>query len=66
MAVAFLTAEAATVAPFRYSVIVVTSLFGYLFFDDIPDAFVISGAAIVIASGLYILRHEAQRAVNPA
>lgn len=66
MAVAFLTAEAATVAPFRYSVIVVTSFFGYLFFGDIPDAFVISGTTIVIASGLYILRREAQKAADPA
>ena len=36
MAVAFLTAEAATVAPFRYTVILLTTLFGYLFFGDIP------------------------------
>ena len=62
MAVAFLSAEAATVAPFRYTVILLTTLFGYLFFGDIPDVYVIVGVSIVMASGLYILRREAQRA----
>ena len=66
MAVAFLTAEAATVAPFRYTVILLTTLFGYFFFGDIPDAFVIGGVAIVIASGLYILRRETQRSAGQA
>ncbi len=61
MALAFMTAEAATVAPFRYTVIILTTLFGYLFFGDIPDIFVIVGVAIVIASGLYILHRESQR-----
>ena len=61
MALAFLTAEAATVAPFRYTVIILTTLFGYLFFGDIPDAFVIIGVTIVIISGLYILQRESQR-----
>ena len=66
MAVAFLTAEVATVAPFRYTVILLTTLFGYLFFDDIPDGFVIAGVSVVIGSGLYILRREAQRTADPA
>ena len=61
MALAFLTAEAATVAPFRYTVIILTTLFGYLFFGDIPDTFVIVGVAIVVASGLYILHRESVR-----
>ncbi len=61
MALAFLTAEAATVAPFRYTVIILTTLFGYIFFDDIPDTFVIVGVAIVVASGLYILHRESVR-----
>ena len=61
MALAFLTAEAATVAPFRYTVIILTTLFGYLFFGDIPDIFVIVGVAIVVASGLYILHRESVR-----
>ena len=35
-----------------------TTLFGYLFFGDIPDTFVIVGVAIVVASGLYILHRN--------
>ena len=33
-------------------------LFGYLVWSDAPDGMVLGGAAIVIASGLYVLRRE--------
>ena len=36
-------------------------LFGYFVWGDIPDAFILSGGALVIASGLYILHRETQR-----
>jgi drug/metabolite transporter (DMT)-like permease len=31
------------------------TMWGYLLFRDVPDRFTLAGAAIVIASGLYIL-----------
>jgi drug/metabolite transporter (DMT)-like permease len=61
MIVGFRIAEAATIAPFRYSAAIWAVLFGYLIWRDIPDAFVLTGGAIVIASGLYILRRETRR-----
>lgn len=52
-------AAAATVAPFKYSSIVWGVLLGYLIWGDLPDAWILTGAALVIGSGLYILHREA-------
>jgi drug/metabolite transporter (DMT)-like permease len=35
--------------------------FGLFLFGDIPDAWVISGSAVIISSGLYILWRETVR-----
>lgn len=58
---AYRYSEAAVVAPFKYSGILWAVIFGYFVWGDIPDAFIITGGAIVIASGLYILHRETQR-----
>jgi drug/metabolite transporter (DMT)-like permease len=55
---AYRYAPAAVVAPFTYAGIVWAVLFGYLVWGDLPEAAVLGGAAIVIASGLYILHRE--------
>ena len=56
-------APASTLAPFIYTQIVWTTLLGFLVFNEIPNAWTISGAAVVIASGLYLLYRE--RTVGP-
>lgn len=56
-------APASTLAPFIYTQIVWTTALGFLVFHEIPNAWTISGAAIVIASGLYLLYRE--RKVGP-
>lgn len=63
---AYRTAEAAVVAPMQYSQIVWATIFGWLVFAETPDAATLVGAAVVIASGLYILMREsgARRADN--
>jgi drug/metabolite transporter (DMT)-like permease len=58
---AFRLAEAATIAPFRYTGIVWAVLFGFAFFGQLPDAWVIAGSVLVIASGLYIMHRERRR-----
>jgi drug/metabolite transporter (DMT)-like permease len=58
---AFRHAEAAVVAPFRYSQMVWAVLLGFVVFGDLPDRWLIAGAALVISSGLYILHREARR-----
>ena len=51
-------APASVVAPFSYSSLLWATIFGYLLFDDIPDAWTLSGAALIIGSGLYIFHRE--------
>ena len=58
---AFRLAEAATIAPFRYSSIVWGVLFGLAFFGQLPGPWVMAGGALVIASGLYIMQRERVR-----
>ncbi|MED6310693.1 MAG: DMT family transporter, partial [Pseudomonadota bacterium] len=53
--------EAAVVAPFKYSGILWAVMFGYIIWGDVPDALIIFGGALVIASGLYILHRETKR-----
>ena len=55
---AFRWGEAALVAPFKYSFMIWAIVFGYLFFGDLPDGWTLFGAAVVCASGLYILHRE--------
>jgi len=58
LAVAHRYAPASTLAPFLYQQILYMALFGYLVFGSVPDAAVWAGAAIVIASGLYLFTRE--------
>ena len=55
--------EAAVVSPLRYTSIIWAVLFGYIFWDALPDALVVAGLAIVISSGLYILHRETRLAI---
>ena len=57
----FRLAEAKVVAPFKYASILWAVLIGYLFWNDIPDFWILTGGSIVVASGLYILHRERQR-----
>ncbi len=56
-------AEAAVVSPLRYSSIIWAVAFGYLFWGELPDAQVVAGLVVVIASGLYILHRETRLAI---
>jgi drug/metabolite transporter (DMT)-like permease len=51
-------APAAVLSPFIYTEIVLVTILGFLVFGDVPSRWTIAGAAIVIASGLYILHRE--------
>jgi len=58
LAMAHRYAPASTLAPFLYQQILYMALFGYLVFGSVPDKAVWIGAAIVIASGLYLFARE--------
>lgn len=60
MVTAFLLAEAVVVVPFRYFSLIFAALFGYLIFGDVPGLTMLAGAAVVVASGLYIFQREAR------
>ena len=53
-------AEIGLVAPFRYTSLIWAVLAGYFVFGSVPDIWVIVGAALVIASGVYILHRESR------
>jgi drug/metabolite transporter (DMT)-like permease len=61
LALAHRYAPATVIAPFLYQQVFYMALFGYLVFNDVPDAPVWIGAAIVIASGLYLFHRERRR-----
>lgn len=54
-------APAAVVAPFDYTALVFSISFGFAFWGEVPDRMLLAGAAIVVASGLYILHRETLR-----
>lgn len=51
-------APAGVVAPFEYTAIVWGALWGFAIWSEVPDAATITGVAIVVGSGLYILHRE--------
>jgi drug/metabolite transporter (DMT)-like permease len=53
-------APAAVLSPFIYTEIVLVIALGFLVFGDVPNRYTLTGAAIVVASGLYILHRERQ------
>ncbi len=55
---AFQTASVSLLAPFEYTAIIWAAGLGYLFWRDIPSSNVLLGAAIIVASGLYLLHRE--------
>ena len=65
MASAYRVAPAAVLAPFEYTSMIWAVLFGLSIWGDVPDAWVIAGSAVVIASGLYILHRETMRRTRP-
>ncbi len=59
--VAHRLAPASVLAPFMYTQLVWATGFGYFVFGDIPTSWTLAGAAVVIASGLYLLHRERVR-----
>jgi drug/metabolite transporter (DMT)-like permease len=62
IALAFRFAPAAVVAPFDYSALLWSAAFGWLIWRELPDVWVWAGAAVLVASGLYVLHRETRAA----
>jgi drug/metabolite transporter (DMT)-like permease len=57
-------ATASTLTPYGYSFILFLTLWSYLVFDHLPDKWTVTGAAVVIASGMIIWLRERRLAVQ--
>jgi len=55
---AFRHGEASAIAPFEYSALAWALLIDWVVWHSVPDAWTLGGAAIIVASGLYLVRHE--------
>ena len=55
------TGEVSVVAPFRYARLVFAIIIGAVVFAEIPDVITLSGAALIIGSGLYSFARERAR-----
>jgi drug/metabolite transporter (DMT)-like permease len=59
---AFGSGEASSVAPFEYSALAWGVALDWLLWRTLPDRFTLIGAAIIIGSGIYLIRHESVHA----
>jgi drug/metabolite transporter (DMT)-like permease len=55
---AFRYADASVLAPFSYTQLLWVSILGFLVFGEVPDIWTITGAAFIVASGLYTAHRE--------
>lgn len=51
-------ASPAILSPFEYTALIGGAVAGFLIWDEVPDRFVLAGAAIIIASGLFVVYRE--------
>jgi drug/metabolite transporter (DMT)-like permease len=58
--------EAAVIAPVRYTSLIWATLIGFLVWRELPDAWVWAGSAVIIASGVYMVRGEARKNGRPS
>ncbi|WP_050886333.1 DMT family transporter [Bradyrhizobium sp. STM 3843] len=58
---AFRYADASVLAPFSYIQLLWASIFGFVVFGEVPDAWTITGAIFIVASGLYTAHRERVR-----
>lgn len=51
-------APASVLSPFMYTQLIWMIMYGYIVFNDLPNHWTLTGASVVIASGLYLLYRE--------
>ncbi len=58
---AFRYANASVLAPFSYTQLLWVSFLGFLIFGEVPNVWTVTGAAFIVASGLYTAHRERLR-----
>lgn len=59
-------AEAGAVAPFGYSGVVYSTIWGLILFQEVPDAYTILGALVIVGAGVYVWHREIRASAVPA
>ena len=54
-------ARASIIQPFHYTLIFWAIIFGFFFYEDIPDLFTILGAIIITTSGIFVINQTSKR-----
>jgi S-adenosylmethionine uptake transporter len=65
MSYAYKNAQASRLAPFEYVMIIWVTLLSYLVWKEIPDLATVTGIAIIVLSGIYVLRREEKSGEKP-
>ncbi len=52
------TGEASAMAPIRYTALLWAALLGFLVWGEIPELWLLAGAAVIVGSSLYMIRAE--------
>ncbi|WP_417267208.1 DMT family transporter [Celeribacter baekdonensis] len=63
---AYAAAEASAIAPFSYAGLLTASVWGMVFFNQLPDFWTVIGALVIVTAGLYVWHREKQTRVPPA
>jgi len=58
--IALSKARASIIQPFHYTLIFWAIIFGYIFYNDIPDMFTLFGAIIITCSGIFVLNQSSK------
>jgi len=58
--IALSKARASIIQPFHYTLIFWAIIFGYIFYNDIPDMFTVIGAVIITCSGIFVLNQTSK------
>ena len=58
--IALSKARASILQPFHYTLIFWAIIFGYIFYDDVPDIYTIVGALIITCSGIFVLNQSSK------
>lgn len=58
---AFQTGKASAVAPFEYTALAWGMGLDWVIWRTVPDQYTLVGAAVIVASGLYLIRHESAK-----
>jgi len=55
------TGEASVLAPVRYTALLWAALLGFMVWGEVPELWLLAGAAVIVGSSLYMIRAERRR-----